>query len=333
MLGRAGLLPKLFPMTKGDDARVAATDLCLMREGLAMVCPEAETALALQGLGTYPIVQSGSPAMVAEWVPRVAKGEVVAAFALSEPAAGSDPGSLALRAEKKGDGWVLSGTKTWISNAPSADVYTLFARTSDGDGARGITAFIVPGGTPGLTGASIEMIAPHPIGTLELTDVALSDAYRLGEVGEGFKVAMRTLDLFRPSVGAFCVGMAQRALDEAVGWAKERRAFGKAIKDFQAVSHALADAATQVRAARLLVYSAAAAYDAGQGNSKLAAMAKLFATETAQRVVDVAVQVLGARALEASHPLAHLWLEVRAPRIYEGTSEIQREVIARELFR
>jgi alkylation response protein AidB-like acyl-CoA dehydrogenase len=335
MLGKSGLLPKLFPMAKGDgSARVSALELCLIREGLAMVCPEAETAFALQGLGTYPIVLAGQAEVRSYWLPRVARGEAVAGFALSEAEAGSDPGGLTLRAERQGDGFVLTGEKTWISNAPEADVYTVFARTSDGQGAKGITAFAVPGQAPGLTGEPIAMLAPHAIGRLRFERVPVPPNHVLGQVGEGFKVAMQTLDLFRPSVGAFAVGMAQRALDLAVSWARERRAFGKELTQHQAVSHALAEMATRTQAARLLVHAAAAAYDAGEArNTKNAAMAKLFATETAQQVVDAAIQVLGARGLVADHPLAHLYLEVRAPRIYEGTSEIQREIIARELFR
>lgn len=334
MLGKSGLLKKLFPLAQGDERQVSATDLCLLREGIALECTEGETALALQGLGAYPILQSGSDALVREWIPRVASGEVVAAFALSEPAAGSDPGGLSLAATQTDDArFRLTGTKTWISNAPEADVYTVFARTSEGSGARGITAFVVPGDAPGLGGTRLALIQPHPIGTLVLDGVVVPRSSVLGEIGEGFKVAMRTLDLFRPSVGAFCVGMAQRALDLAVAWAGERQAFGRPIKDFQAVSHQLAEMATRTRAARLLVYAAASTFDAGvERNTKDAAMAKLYASETAQFVVDAAVQIVGARALEQGHPLAQLYLEVRAPRIYEGTSEIQREVIARQLF-
>jgi alkylation response protein AidB-like acyl-CoA dehydrogenase len=298
-----------------------------------MECAEAETAFALQGLGTYPILQSGSAQLAATWAPKVARGEAVAAFALSEPQAGSDPGALSLSAERRGEDWLLSGEKTWISNAPDADFYCVFARSSEAPGAKGITAFVVPRGAPGLSGQPIPMLAPHAIGSLTFDGVPVPDSFRVGEVGEGFKVAMRTLDLFRPSVGACAVGMAQAALDLAVDWAKQRQAFGKPLKDHQAIAHRLADMWTRTQAARLLVYAAAAAYDhGGARNTKNAAMAKLFATETAQEVVDFAIQVFGARALQQDHPLAHLYLEVRAPRIYEGTSEIQREILARELF-
>jgi hypothetical protein len=315
---------------------VSATELCRLREGLARVCTEAETALALQGLGTYPLVQSGSPELAGRYVPAVARGEAVSAFALSEPGAGTDAAALTLAAEPDGAGWRLVGEKIWISNAPDADLYTVFARTGPPDsGARGVTAFVVTGAAAGLSGEPIEMIAPHAVGRLVFDGVAVGPDDVLGDVGAGFRVAMRTLDLFRPSVGAFAVGMAEAALDQAVAHARDRRAFGRPIADFQAVSHALADMATRTRAARLLVYDAARAYDEGRTAdvTKLAAMAKLYATETAQSVVDGAVQILGARALVAGHPLEHLYREVRAPRIYEGTSEIQRTIIARALLR
>jgi alkylation response protein AidB-like acyl-CoA dehydrogenase len=334
-LGEHGVLPRIFPQAAGGThlTGACATDLCLLREALALECTEAETALALQGLGAFPILQSGSPDLVRRWVPGVAAGATVAAFALSEPGAGSDPASLELLAERDGDGFRLTGTKTWISNAPEADVYTVFARTTTGAGSKGVTAFVVPGDAAGLSGASIEMLAPHAIGTLLLDGVRVASDHVLGVVDRGFEVAMRTLDLFRPSVGAFAVGMAQAALDAAVAHARSRRQFGKALGEFQAVSHRLAEMATRVEAARLLVYRAAALHDAGEGSSRAAAMAKLFATETAQWVVDGALQVHGAAGLVRGHLLEHLYREVRAPRIYEGTSEIQRSIIARDLLR
>jgi acyl-CoA dehydrogenase len=313
-----------------------AMELCLLREALATVSTEAETALALQGLGGHPIAVAGSAAVRDRWLDEVAAGRAVAAFALSEPEAGSDAAALELRAEPDGDGFRLTGTKTWISNAPEADVYTLFARTTPDARAKGITAFAVPGDAPGLAGEPIELLAPHAVGRLELDGVRAGPDQVLGRVDDGFTLAMATLDRFRPSVGAFAVGMAQAALDAAVAHAAGRRAFGRPLAEFQAVAHALAEAATRTQAARLLVWEAAARYDAdpaGPGVTRAAAMAKLFATETAQTVVDTAVQVLGARALERGHLLEHLYREVRAPRIYEGTSEIQRAIIARDLFR
>jgi acyl-CoA dehydrogenase len=343
VMGDLGLLARLFGGgAVGPESReAAALDLCLLRESLATQSTEAETALALQGLGAYPILQSGHAEVVRRWLPAVAAGDAVPAFALTEPEAGSDAGALRLTAEPDGDGWRLTGEKLWISNAPEADVYTVFARTTPGAGARGVSAFAVPGDRPGLSGEHLDMISPHPIGSLTFDGVRVEGTELLGEPDRGFAVAMRTLDLFRPSVGAFAVGMAQAAIDAAVQHAGTRTAFGGPLKDQQAVSHLLAEMATRTEAARLLVYAAAAAYDAGgaegrQGGRGLAAksaMAKLFATETAQFVVDAAVQIHGARALRQGHLLEHLYREVRAPRIYEGASEVQRTIIARELYR
>ena len=359
-MGDLGLLARLFPGQGGLGGRGAppsggspggrppgestALDLCILREALATQSTEAETALALQGLGSYPVLQSGQEEVVRRWLPAVAAGDAVAAFALTEPGAGSDAAALALRAEPDGPGWRLTGEKIWISNAPEADFYTVFARTTPGAGARGVSAFVVPADRPGLGGEHLDMISPHPIGRLVFDGVPVQPAELLGEQDRGFRVAMRTLDLFRPSVGAFAVGMAQAATDAAVAHAGSRTAFGGPLKDQQAVSHLLAEMATRTEAARLLVYAAAAAYDAsasaggtgggaGKGLAAKSAMAKLFATETAQFVVDAAVQIHGARALRRGHLLEHLYREVRAPRIYEGASEVQRTIIARELYR
>ncbi|WLW51601.1 acyl-CoA dehydrogenase family protein [Streptomyces sp. YU58] len=331
-LGRLGLLSRLF--TSG------ALDLCLMRESLAHACTEAETALALQGLGAHPVHAHGTPAQRDHWLPRVAEGTAIAAFALSEPGAGSDAGALDLRAEAEaetGGGparWRLTGEKCWISNAPEADFYTVFARTTPGAGARGVTAFLVPADRPGLTGAPIDMLSPHPIGRLDFDGVPVTADDVLGEVDRGFRVAMGTLNLFRPSVGAFAVGMAQAALDATVRHTSRRDAFGGKLMDLQAVSHRVAEMALRTDAARLMVHAAATAYDEGAPDvPKRAAMAKLLATETAQYVVDTAVQLHGARALRRGHLLEHLYREVRAPRIYEGASEVQLGIIAKELYK
>jgi len=333
-MGRHGLLARLFPGGADGRAEAAALDLCLLRESLAQVSTEAETALALQGLGTYPVVQSGTEEQIAHWLPKVVAGEAVAAFALSEPGSGSDAASLSLAATPTDDGWKLSGEKIWISNAPEADFYSVFARTTAGAGARGVTAFLVPADRPGLGGEHLDMISPHPIGRVTFDDVPVTAADLLGDVDQGFRVAMRTLDLFRPSVGAFAVGMAQAALDASIAHAGQREAFGGVLKDLQAVSHNLAEMATRIEAARLLVYSAAEAYDSGEKRiAGRSAMAKLFATETAQYVIDAAVQIHGAIALQHGHLLEHLYREVRAPRIYEGASEVQRTIIGRELYR
>jgi len=337
-LGRLGLLRGLFGGQPDEPPRdAAAMQLCLLRETLASVSTEAETALALQGLGSYPILQAGRPEIVERWLPGVVCGEVVAAFALSEPDAGSDAAALALRAEPDpSGGWRLFGEKTWISNAPEADVYTVFARTTEGARAKGVTAFVVPGDAEGLSGEHLDLLAPHAIGRLVLEDVRVTEADVLGEVDGGFAVAMRTLDLFRPSVGAFAVGMAQAALDAAVAWSCEREAFGAPLHTRQSVEHTLAEMETRVRASRLLVRAAASSYDEGAPAREVttaAAAAKLFATETAQWVVDQAVQIHGARALQRGHLLEHLYREVRAPRIYEGASEVQRTIIGRALVR
>ncbi|CAM5370837.1 acyl-CoA dehydrogenase family protein [Streptomyces griseomycini] len=326
-LGALGLLPRLF--TSG------ALDLCLMRESLARACTEAETALALQGLGAHPVHAHGTAAQRARWLPRVSDGSAVAAFALSEPGAGSDAAALSLAAHPDGPGrWRLTGEKCWISNAPEADLYTVFARTTPGAGARGVTAFLVPADRPGLTGTGLDMLSPHPIGALALDAVPVTADDLLGEVDRGFRVAMGTLNLFRPSVGAFAVGMAQAALDATLEHTARRDAFGGRLKDLQSVAHQVAEMALRTESARLMVYAAATAYDAGAPDvPKRAAMAKLLATETAQYVVDRAVQLHGARALQRGHLLEHLYREVRAPRIYEGASEVQRGVVAKELYK
>ncbi|WP_432137762.1 MULTISPECIES: acyl-CoA dehydrogenase family protein [unclassified Streptomyces] len=326
-LGRLGLLERLF--------RAGAVDLCLMRESLARACTEAETALALQGLGAHPVHAHGGAAQRERWLPAVSRGDAVAAFALSEPGAGSDAAALSLAAEPDGTSrWRLSGEKSWISNAPEADLYTVFARTTAGAGARGVTAFLVPADRPGLTGSGLDMLSPHPLGTLRFDAVPVTADDVLGAVDGGFRVAMATLDLFRPSVGAFAVGMAQAALDATLDHTARRDAFGGKLRDLQAVSHQVAEMALRTEAARLMVYAAATAHDAGAPDvSRRAAMAKLLATETAQYVVDTAVQLHGARALRRGHLLEHLYREVRAPRIYEGASEVQRSIIARESYR
>jgi acyl-CoA dehydrogenase len=336
-MGRLGLLRALFggaPESAPEGA--AATQLCLLRETIAAVSTDAETALALQGLGSYPILQSGTPETVRRWVPGVVSGEVVASFALTEPGAGSDAAAVALAAEADGDGWRLHGEKVWISNAPEADVYTVFARTTPDTRARGVTGFAVPGDAAGLTGAHLDLLSPHPIGRLEFDGVRVGPGDVLGEVDGGFRVAMRTLDLFRPSVGAFALGMARAALDATVDHVSTREAYGGHLVDQQAVAHHLARMATQLEAGRLLVYAAARAYDAGSPPSEVtrsAAMAKYFATEAAQAIVDQCVQLHGARALERGHLLEHLYRDVRAPRIYEGASDVQLSIIARELLR
>ncbi|HEX4223207.1 MAG TPA: acyl-CoA dehydrogenase family protein [Pseudonocardiaceae bacterium] len=335
-MGELGLLRGLFGGEPDEPPRdAAALQLCLLRESIAQVNGEAETALALQGLGSYPILQSGSAELVEQWIPRVVSGEAVAAFALSEPNAGSDAAALELRADADGDGWRLTGEKIWISNAPDADIYTVFARTTQDARARGVTAFAVPGDSLGLSGESLDMLSPHPIGRLVFDGVRVERGAVLGQVDAGFTVAMRTLDLFRPSVGAFAVGMAQAALDATIEHVRQRQVYGAPLANQQAVAHRVADMATQLEAARLLVYAAASAYDEGTEPAQQArrsAMAKLYATEAAQQIIDGAVQLHGAVALRSGHLLEHLYRDVRSLRIYEGASEIQRSIIARDLI-
>lgn len=329
-IASAGLFDRLF-----SEDRVSATELCQVRQGLARVCTEAETSFAVQGLGGIPILLFAGEDLRSEWIPRLRTGDKIAAFALTEPEAGSDAAGLQMSAERDGDYFRLTGEKTYVSNAPEADVATVFARTTEGAGARGVTAFVVPLDSDGITGEHLDMVSPHPLGSWQFDGVAVPASNVLGEVDHGFRVAMQTLDLFRPSVGAFALGMAEAALEIAVEHARTREAFGRTISEFQGVSHQLANVRLRIEASTHLVYAAARAHDTGDRETLTgkSAMAKLHATEAAQEAVDVAIQVLGARGLETDSTLAHLYREVRAPRIYEGTSEIQRNIIARELFR
>ncbi len=271
-LGELGLLDRLFeePSGRGEAGRATsgALGLCLMRESLAYACTEAETALALQGLGAHPVHAVRSAAQRARWLPEARAGRAVAAFALSEPGAGSDAAALSLAAEPDGsEGWRLTGEKRWITNAPEADFYTVFARTSPDAGARGVTAFLVPADRAGLTGTALDMLSPHPIGALAFDVVRVGRDDVLGETDRGFRVAMTTLNRFRPSVGAFAVGMAAAALDASLAHTAERDAFGGKLKDLQSVAHQIAEMATRTEAARLMVYAAAARRRAGGGGS------------------------------------------------------------------
>jgi acyl-CoA dehydrogenase len=307
--------------------------LCLIRETLGRHSGIADFAFALQGLGSGPISLFGSEAQHRAWLPRVATGEAIPAFALSEAEAGSDVAAMATTARRDADGWVIEGEKTWISNAGLADFYVVFCRLPEA-GEKGFAAFLVEAANPGLKiTARIDVLAPHPLGTITFQDCRVPAEALIGEPGKGLKVALATLDVFRPTVGAAALGFARHALDEALAWTRSRRAFGKNLADFQLTQARLADMAVEVDASALLIYRAAWTRDAGAERiTREAAMAKLFATEAAQRVIDGAVQLLGGRGVVAGSPVERLYREVRALRIYEGTSEIQRLVIAGQLL-
>ncbi len=308
--------------------------VCLLRETFAFHSGLADFAFAMQGLGSGAITLEGAEAQKRTWLPRVAEGSAIAAFALSEQNAGSDVAALALEARIEGDTAVLDGEKTWISNGGIADVYVVFARTSEAPGARGISAFIVPADSPGLQIAErIDVIAPHPLARLRFAGCRVPLANRLGAPGAGFKLAMRTLDIFRCSVAAAALGFARRALAEALAHTKRREMFGQTLADFQLTQAKLAQMATDIDAAALLTYRAAWLRDQGERVTAEAAMAKLTATEHAQRVIDAAVQLHGGLGVVSEQPVERLYREIRALRIYEGASEVQQLIIGRELLR
>jgi alkylation response protein AidB-like acyl-CoA dehydrogenase len=307
--------------------------LCIARETLARHAPLADFAFAMQGLGAGPISLYGSDELRTAYLPRVRRGEAIAAFALSEPDAGSDIGAMTTTASRDGDAWVLNGEKTWISNGGIADFYVVFARVNDG-GDRSFAAFVVDAGTRGLDVAErIETIAPHPLGRVTLRDCRVPAGFLVGEAGKGLRVALGTLDVFRATVGAAALGFARRALDEALRHARTRHVFGRPLGDHQLTQARLATMATEVDASALLVYRAAWTRDvAAERVTREAAMAKWYATEAAQRVIDGAVQLLGGRGVMAGEPVEALYREIRSLRIYEGTSEVQQLVIASQLL-
>jgi acyl-CoA dehydrogenase len=334
LLGRGGVLRVLAPQAYGGDRpSVQATDLCLIRDLLAYHSGLADVAFAMQGLGSYPITLAGSEAIKKKFLPRVIGGEAAATFALTEPEAGSDVSAIRSVAKRDGDGYRVSGTKRFISNAPVADVLCLFAKTDPAAGAKGLSAFVLEKGAPGLSVRPMDLIAPHSIGEMSLTDVLIPEAHRLGKEGEGFRVAMDTLALFRTTVGAAAMGMARRALDEALSYAKSRVQFGRPIAEFQGLQFYLADMAVELDAARLLVYRAAWKIDQGQAAGQESSMAKLYATESAQRIIDKALQIHGGMGVVKGVMVERLYREIRALRIYEGSSEIQRLILARGLLK
>jgi acyl-CoA dehydrogenase len=360
LLGHRGLLGLAVPgLLGGTFDRVRSIALCLARERLGYASPLVELAFAMQGLGSYAITARGSDSLRAAWLPRIAAGEAIAAFALTEEGAGSDLSGIETSARADGDEYVLRGTKVFISNAGIADLYTLVAATAPPGSKRRLSAFAVPGDRAGLRARPMRVLGGHPIGTLELDDVRIPRDHRIGEEGDGLSVALAVLHKFRPTVGAAAVGMAQRALDESVAHAKGRRQFGAPLADLQAVQLALADMACDVESARLMVYRAAALADlveqieggdadpksagAAENGShaaihrsrtaRTASMAKLVATESAFRVIDRAVQLHGGRGVLEGGIVPRLYQDVRALRIYEGATDVQKLLIARELLK
>lgn len=334
LLARGGVLGMLAPSAYGGDRpTVRATDLCLARDLLAYHSGLADVAFAMQGLGSYPITLAGGEEMKKKFLPRVIAGEAAATFALTEPEAGSDVSAICTLARRDGNGYHVSGIKRFISNSPVADVLILFASTDPTAAAKGLSAFVLEKGMKGLSVRPMELIAPHSIGELVLEDVRVPESNRLGKEGEGFRVAMDTLALFRATVGAAAVGMARRALDEAILYAKRRVQFGRPIAEFQGLQFYLADMATELDAARLLVYRAAWKFDRGEAAGQESSMAKLHATEVAQRVIDKALQIHGGLGVVKGVMVERLYREIRALRIYEGSSEIQRLILARGLLK
>jgi acyl-CoA dehydrogenase len=336
-LGQGGWLRHAVAGVEYGGAQVAIDTraICLIRETLARHAGLADFAFAMQGLGSGAISLFGSAAQRSTWLPRVADGSAIAAFALSEPAAGSDVAALQCAARRDGDAWVLDGEKTWISNGGIADFYVVFARTGEAveRSARGISAFIVDAATPGLEVAErIDVIAPHPLARLCFNGCHVPAACLLGVEGDGFKIAMATLDVFRTSVAAAALGFARRAMAEALAHAQARPMFGKLLADFQLTQARLAQMALEIDAAALLTYRAAWLRDSGKRVTKEAAMAKLAATESAQRVIDGAVQLFGGQGVQRGQVVEGLYREIRALRIYEGASEVQLLIIARELL-
>ena len=332
-LGRGGWLSHSAPDPEAP-APLDVRTLCLIRETLARHDGLADFAFAMQGLGAGPISLFGN-AKQRDWLKRTRAGDAIAAFALTEPQSGSDVANIALTAQRYGDGFVLDGEKTWISNGGIADLYVVFARTGEAPGAKGLSAFLVPGKK--LAGFSIaerlETIAPHPLARLKFERVTVPASAMIGAPGDGFKVAMATLDIFRATVGAAALGFARRALDETVARAKARELFGGPLADLQLVQASIAEMALDVDAAALLVYRAAWAKDNGAARvTREAAMAKLYATERAQSVIDKAVQLHGGDGVRHGHIVERLYREIRALRIYEGASEVQKVIIARQVL-
>lgn len=331
-LGDAGWL-KLTAVDPTDEtSRIDVRSLCILRETLARHDGLADFAFAMQGLGTGAISLFGTPEQKAEWLSLTRQGKALSAFALSEPASGSDVANMAMTAVRDGDDYVLDGEKTWISNGGIADVYTVFARTGEAPGAKGLSVFIVPADTPGLEIAErLEVVAPHPLARLVFNGCRVPASAMIGKPGDGFRIAMSVLDVFRSTVAAAALGFARRALDESLTRVSERQLFGAPMSDLQMVQGHIAEMALDVDASALLVYRAAWLKDQGAPRvSREAAMAKLYATDHAQEVIDKAVQLHGGDGVRKGHIVESLYREIRALRIYEGASDVQKVVIARQ---
>lgn len=330
-LGREGWLQHTGLDPDDTAATLDVRTLCLIRETLARHNGLADFAFAMQGLGSGALSLFGTPAQ-REWLRKTRSGKAISAFALSEPRSGSDVANIETTASRDGDAYVLSGEKTWISNGGIADLYIVFARTGEQPGARGLSAFVLPGDAPGLEIAErLQVIAPHPLARLRFNNIRLPASALIGKPGEGFKIAMAVLDVFRSTVAAAALGFARSALDHALHRAASRELFGAPLADLQMVQGHLADMATEIDAAALLVYRAAWTKDSGAVRvTREAAMAKLYATEAAQRVIDAAVQIHGGDGVRSGHPVERLYREIRALRIYEGASDVQKVVVARQ---
>ena len=340
-LGDAGWLRYCVPAAFGGALpKLDSRALVILRETLAFYSPLADFAFAMQGLGSGAITLAGTPAQQADYLPNVASGRKIAAFALSEADAGSDAGAMRTNAVQSTDGWAINGSKTWISNGGIANFYVTFAKTDLDAGTRGITPFIVDATTPGLdASAHIAVMAPHPLATLEFNNCVVPAASQLGELNGGFKLAMQTLDIFRASVAAAALGMARRALAEAVGYSKQRSMFGGKLADFQLTQAKLGEMAALVDAAALLTYRAAWLRDEGERTGKIArvtseaAMAKMTATENAQRVIDMSLQMHGGQGVKIGTKVESLYRDIRSLRIYEGATEVQQLIIGKALLR
>lgn len=335
-LGEAGWLRHAVagPAYGGAGEQIDTRAICLIRETLARHSGLADFAFAMQGLGSGAISLAGTEEQKKRYLTRVAKGDAIAAFALSEPDAGSDVAAMACEATLDGDHYVINGEKTWISNGGIADIYVVFVRTGEAPGARGISALIVEAGTPGFEIAErINVIAPHPLARLKFTNCRVPASQRVGAAGEGFKVAMRTLDVFRTSVAAASLGFARRAMDEALHRATTRKMFNGVLADFQLTQAKIAQMATQIDSAALLTYRAAWMRDQGENVTREAAMAKMTATENAQQVIDAAVQIWGGLGVVSEQPVERLYREIRALRIYEGATEVQQLIIGRDFIK